>query len=179
MAVKDIIKNRRIELGLTMKEVADAVGVSEGTISRWESGHIANMRRDKIVALAKVLGLSPSVIMEWDGNKMISIPAVAEAAGIDDGTREFVDKIMEKQRNQRIAESVNKNYAENSTSSAVYYTNPETARIAQEMFDDPEMRSLFHMKRNMDPKKFQAHYDMMKQLYALEHPEDADDFEGC
>ena len=60
-----------------------------------------------------------------------------------------------------------------------YYTDAETARIAQEMFDDPEMRSLFHMKRNMDPKKFQAHYDMMKQLYALEHPEDADDFEGC
>ena len=60
-----------------------------------------------------------------------------------------------------------------------YYLDPETARIAQEMFDDPEMRSLFHMKRNMDPKKFQAHYDMMKQLYALEHPEDADDFDGC
>ena len=60
MAVKDLIKSRRIELGLTMKEVADAVGVSEGTISRWESGHIANMRRDKIVALAKVLQISPS-----------------------------------------------------------------------------------------------------------------------
>lgn len=68
MAVKDIIRNRRIELGLTMKELADAVGVSEGTISRWESGHIANMRRDKIVTLAKVLQISPSTIMEWDNN---------------------------------------------------------------------------------------------------------------
>jgi len=65
MAVKDIIRNRRLELGFTMKEVADMVGVSEGTISRWESGHIANMRRDKIVALAKVLQISPSTIMEW------------------------------------------------------------------------------------------------------------------
>lgn len=66
MGVKDIIKNRRIEMNMTMKEVADKVGVSEGTVSRWESGDIANMRRDKIMALAKVLDLSPNVIMEWD-----------------------------------------------------------------------------------------------------------------
>lgn len=66
MEVKDIIRNRRIELGYTMKQVADFVGVSEATISRWESGDIANMKRDKISALAKALNLSPAVIMEWD-----------------------------------------------------------------------------------------------------------------
>lgn len=63
MEVKDILKNRRLELGLTMKEVSDAVGVSEATVSRWESGDIANMRRDKIFALAKKLGISPLTIM--------------------------------------------------------------------------------------------------------------------
>lgn len=66
MSIKDVLKSRRLELGYTMKELADLVGVSEGTISRWESGDIANMRRDKIVSLAKALRLSPSVIMEWD-----------------------------------------------------------------------------------------------------------------
>ncbi|MBR3308987.1 MAG: helix-turn-helix domain-containing protein [Lachnospiraceae bacterium] len=66
MEIKDIIYSRRIELGLTMKQVAEAVGVSEGTISRWESGDIANMRRDKIAALAKTLHLSPAVIMGWE-----------------------------------------------------------------------------------------------------------------
>ena len=66
MDIKEIIYNRRIELGLTMKQVADAVGVSEATISRWESGDIANMRRDKIAARAKTLLLSPSVIMGWE-----------------------------------------------------------------------------------------------------------------
>ena len=50
--------------------------------------------------------------------------------------------------------------------------NAETAKIAQEMFEDEEIRSLFHMKRNMDPEKFQAHYEMMKKLYKMEHPED-------
>ena len=66
MEVKDIIKNRRLELNLTMKEVANKVGVSEGTVSRWESGEIANMRRDKIVSLANTLNISPSIIMGWN-----------------------------------------------------------------------------------------------------------------
>ncbi len=66
MDLKIELKKRRKELGLTMLEVAQKVGVSEGTVSRWESGDIANMRRDKIVLLAKALKVSPSFIMGWD-----------------------------------------------------------------------------------------------------------------
>ena len=64
--IKEIIKNRRIELGLTLKEVATAVGVSEGTVSRWESGNITNMKRNKIAALAKTLQIPPTTIMGWE-----------------------------------------------------------------------------------------------------------------
>ena len=66
MEVKNLIKQRRIELGFTMKQIADACGVSEGTVSRWESGEIANMRRDKIYALSKKLNISPAVLMGLD-----------------------------------------------------------------------------------------------------------------
>ncbi len=66
MSLHDDIKQSRIELGLTMADVAQSVGVSEATISRWESGDIANMKRDKIVSLAKALHVSPSFIMGWD-----------------------------------------------------------------------------------------------------------------
>lgn len=58
---------------------------------------------------------------------------------------------------------------------SVYYLNPETAMKAQEMYEDPEMRALFDMKRNMDPKRFSAHVKMMQELYQLEHPELSDD----
>lgn len=64
--INEILKRRRLELGLTMLDVAKSVGVSEGTVSRWESGDIANMRRDKIAALAKILDISPAVIMGWE-----------------------------------------------------------------------------------------------------------------
>ena len=60
-----------------------------------------------------------------------------------------------------------------------YYFNEETAKLAQEMFDDPDMRALYHMKRNMNPESYRAHVDMMKRMYKLEHPEDDDDFTGC
>ena len=55
MDLKDKIKQRRLELGLTLDEVARIVNVSGATISRWESGDIENMRRDKIALLAKAL----------------------------------------------------------------------------------------------------------------------------
>ena len=64
----NLLKERRLELGLTMLQVANAVGVSEATVSRWESGNIANMRRDRIAKLAKVLQLRPSAIMGLDGD---------------------------------------------------------------------------------------------------------------
>lgn len=72
MEIRDLIRQKRIALGMTMKEVADKVGVSEGTISRWESGEIANMKRGAIASLAKVLQLSPNSIMGWDDDEQES-----------------------------------------------------------------------------------------------------------
>ncbi len=66
MATKDILKNRRKELNLSQKDVANYVGVSEATVSRWESGNIANMGRDKIALLSQILRISPSVIAGYD-----------------------------------------------------------------------------------------------------------------
>ena len=61
-SVGKIIFDRRTALSLTQKDVADYVGVSEATVSRWESGHIDNMRRDRIAKLAKVLQISPLLL---------------------------------------------------------------------------------------------------------------------
>lgn len=53
----------------------------------------------------------------------------------------------------------------------IYYTNEETAKLAQEMFEDEDMRSLFDMKRNMPPERFRAHMEFMKNLYNQEKGE--------
>lgn len=86
MEVNDAIKKRRIELGLLMQDVAEAVGVSEATVSRWESGHIDNMKRDKIYALSKVLRISPLVILGMRDYE-------DELKNTDDKVRRFTDVI--------------------------------------------------------------------------------------
>lgn len=53
------ILNRRQQLGLTLEEVGQAVGVGRSTVQRWEKGMIRNMGRDKIAALARVLQMDP------------------------------------------------------------------------------------------------------------------------
>lgn len=60
------LKERRNQLGLTMLDVAKAVGVSEATISRYESGNIKNMRRDRIEKYAKILQVSPAILIGAD-----------------------------------------------------------------------------------------------------------------
>ena len=57
-------KERRLKLGLTPKDIADAVGVEESTVRKWELGIISNMKKDKIELLAKALKVSPLDIMD-------------------------------------------------------------------------------------------------------------------
>lgn len=66
MEINEIIKKRRKELGLTLKQVAEQLGVSESLISRYESKDVKNMGIDKITPLAKVLKCTPAYLMGWE-----------------------------------------------------------------------------------------------------------------
>lgn len=60
------IQELRKEKGLTLEKVAEIVGVGKSTVRKWETGMIANMKRDKIADLAKALGTTPAYLMGWD-----------------------------------------------------------------------------------------------------------------
>lgn len=62
------IKMLRENKGMTLEELGNKVGVGKSTVRKWETGMIANMRRDKISKLAKALGVSSSYLMDWDEN---------------------------------------------------------------------------------------------------------------
>lgn len=49
-----------------------------------------------------------------------------------------------------------------------YYTNPETAKLAQELFDNPDMRVLFDAARDSEPKDLQMAADLLKRLKGLD-----------
>ena len=64
MQIGKIIEARRKELGYSLEEVGKAVGVGKSTVKKWESGAIANMRRDKIALLAEKLNLDPALFID-------------------------------------------------------------------------------------------------------------------
>lgn len=95
MEISKIIKNRRIELGLTLKEVADSLGVAESTVSRYESSDIQNMGIDKIEALAKVLKCSPGYLMGWESNQLHDVNTLAAHFDGDEYTEEELEEIRQ------------------------------------------------------------------------------------
>ena len=74
------IKELRQKKGMTLEQVAQIVGVGKSTVRKWETGMIANMRRDKIDLLAKAFGVKPSYLMGWEDSSTIdifSIPGIS------------------------------------------------------------------------------------------------------
>ena len=68
MDMHEKIKYHREKLGLTLEELGKRVGVGKSTVRKWETGMIANMRRDKIEKVAIALNISPAYLMGWEDN---------------------------------------------------------------------------------------------------------------
>lgn len=58
--IGSLIKRRRKEIGLTLEELAQKVGSTSSTVSKWERGKIARLKREKIMELAYALELAPA-----------------------------------------------------------------------------------------------------------------------
>lgn len=96
--------------------------------------------------LAEMLGVSDKTVSSWEINrtepKMGMVEKISSALhckktdiiGIDDASDE------------------------------PYYLNEETREIAQEVFENPELRSLFHVARDISPERLKAHIEFMKNL---------------
>ena len=94
------IKDLRREKGLTLEQVADVVGVGKSTVRKWETGMIANMRRDKIAALATALGTTPAYLMGWkeDDNEKNITPSKPELTEGEEALLELFRKVPEGQQ---------------------------------------------------------------------------------
>lgn len=79
MDIGDRIKMLRTQQGLTLEEVGNRVGVGKSTVRKWESGQIANMRRDKIALLADALGVSAAYLMGWKEEAAPARPTLPDA----------------------------------------------------------------------------------------------------
>lgn len=95
------IKEQRLLNGITLKEVAARLGITEATAQRYEST-IKSIPYDNIATLARLFGCSPAYLMGWEekneskGYKTVMIPrltSVSCGGGViaDDNIEGYVD----------------------------------------------------------------------------------------
>ena len=97
MGIGENIKNKRLQKGMTLEELAKKIGTSKQTIQRYEAGVIVNIPSDKIEQLAAVLETTPSALLGWDKKRL---PTVVMASG---GEGQYIHQELNR---EKIAELV-------------------------------------------------------------------------
>jgi transcriptional regulator with XRE-family HTH domain len=66
MKIGDRIKSRRIELGLSVDELAEKIGKNRSTVYRYENSDIGKLPTDILGPLITALNVSPDYLMCWE-----------------------------------------------------------------------------------------------------------------
>lgn len=106
--------------------------------------------------VAKATGITKSTFSDWKSGR--SNPKDAKLQKIADYFGVSLEYLMTGK-------------SESASNDLPYYLNDETKAIAQEIFENPDMRSLFDMSRKMTPERLKAHLEFMKKMQDLDEPE--------
>lgn len=63
-----LIRNRRMELHISIRDLSAAIGVSKSALSRWETGQVDTMKVWMINSLAAALYLPTSLFISGEGD---------------------------------------------------------------------------------------------------------------
>lgn len=159
------------ERGVTPYKVSKITGVSTATLSSWKMGRYTP-KEEKLQKIADYFGVSMSYLrtgkepfnIRYSNSNLRKVidKAIAEEYGeayTFDGLQKQLEKIIDDEFPEQ----------------DIYYTDPETARRAEEMATNPELRALFDVQRNMDPEDLKALYGMALALKRKAERTDSDD----
>ena len=103
MTIADRIRNRRLELGLTVDDLAELLNKNRATVYRYESNYIKTQSPDVISALAAALHTTPAYFYGYDDKPPEHVinetASSTEARIISAG----IDKMPEERRQQALA----------------------------------------------------------------------------
>ena len=106
--------------------------------------------------------------------KGISVRKLEEQLGFSYGSiAKWPDHTPSYEKLKKVADFFNVSVEYLTTGETGYYENEDTAAIAQEIFDNHDLRVLFDAARDADPEDLQTTYDM---LMALKRKEKGDDY---
>lgn len=108
------------------------------------------MNKNKItgVTLAKYMGVSSATVSDWmHGKKMPRVDKLKSLANyFRINMSDLTDDADEKSRQDN------------------YYTNPETAKVAQAIFDDSDLHALFDAAQDSRPEDLKMAADLLRRL---------------
>lgn len=93
--------------------------------------------------------------------KLLGFPAATFSDWINAKSYPRIDKIELMANYFGISKS---DLVELKTDDNKYYESDETREIAQEIFEKPELRSLFDVAKDIPPERLKAHIEFMKSL---------------
>jgi len=97
MTIADRIRNRRLELGLSVDDLAALLNKNRATVYRYESNYIKTYSPDVIELLAKALQTTPAYFYGYDDKPPDDpVPKTIEARIVSGG----MDKLPKEQREQ-------------------------------------------------------------------------------
>ena len=102
MTIADRIRNRRLELGLSVDDLAARLGKNRATVYRYESNYIKTYSADVMEALATALETTPAYFYGYDDHNPpdgpLDVPVTQEARILATG----IDKLPKEQREQAV-----------------------------------------------------------------------------
>ena len=74
MTIGDRIKTRRLEIGLSVDQIAEKIGKNRATVYRYESNDIEKFPLDILFPLAEALHTTPGYLMGWEPSTASDFP---------------------------------------------------------------------------------------------------------
>lgn len=97
--------------------------------------------------ISKETGVTQTTLSNWKNGK--STPSTSNMQKIADYFNVSIDYLMNGEENE---------------DSEKYYLNDETAKVAQEIFENKELRALFDVQKDMEPDDLRALHNMALAL---------------
>lgn len=80
MNVGQRIKERRLELEMSMEQLANKLGINRSTVYRYETGEIEKMPIGVIKPIAEALQTTPAHLLGWDQEEINEVAQIQEDA---------------------------------------------------------------------------------------------------
>ncbi len=145
--IGSMLRQARLDRGMTLETAGDKLGVIAKTIQRYETGE-RKIGLNKLMELTVLYGIDYSTFMDYAEKRLLAEEKMEEE-----------DTVLHSKTTLSDMES---RYSKLSK----YYLDDEVAKIAQEVYERPELRMLFSASRNVsadDLKAVIALVDRMKK----------------